>query len=170
MAVSKSIRLSGFFFNNFEIKFFQRTVQGSPNFAYAYTLLGHEYVLVEELEKALACFRTSVRLDRRHYNAWYGIGLTYYKQERFQLAEIYYRRALAISPNSPVLMCHVAVVQHATNNTQAALETLTSALKISPKNALCKFQRASILHSCDKNQEALEVGCNWPPASQLIQC
>ena len=29
----------------------------SPNFAYAYTLLGHEYVLVEELEKALACFR-----------------------------------------------------------------------------------------------------------------
>merc|ERR1712222_173671 len=68
----------------------------------------HEYVLVEELEKALACFRTSVRLDRRHYNAWYGIGLTYYKQERFQLAEIYYRRALAISPNSPVLMCHVA--------------------------------------------------------------
>ena len=32
-----------------------------------------------------------MRLDRRHYNAWYGIGLTYYKQERFQLAEIYYR-------------------------------------------------------------------------------
>ena len=29
----------------------------SPGFAYAYTLLGHEYVLVEELEKALACFR-----------------------------------------------------------------------------------------------------------------
>ena len=58
------------------IKFFQRAVQVSqqeqcclslltssplfkvsPNFAYAYTLLGHEYVLVEELEKALACFR-----------------------------------------------------------------------------------------------------------------
>jgi len=53
-------------------------------------------------------------------------------------------------------MCHVAVVQHATNNTPAAIETLTSALKISPKNALCKFQRASILHSCDRNQEALE--------------
>merc|ERR1719500_22842 len=138
------------------IKFFQRAVQVSPSFAYAYTLLGHEYVLVEELEKALSCFRTAVRLDRRHYNAWYGIGLTYYKQERFQLAEIYYRRALAISPNSPVLMCHVAVVQHATNNTPAAIETLTSALKISPKNALCKFQRASILHSCDRNQEALE--------------
>ena len=31
--------------------------------------------------------RTAVRLDRRHYNAWYGIGLTYYKQERFSLAD-----------------------------------------------------------------------------------
>ena len=77
--------------------------------------------------------RTSVRLDRRHYNAWYGIGLTYYKQERFQLAEIYYRKALAINPFSPVLMCHVAVVQHATNNSGAALDTLNGAIKISPK-------------------------------------
>jgi anaphase-promoting complex subunit 3 len=139
----------------------------SPSFAYAYTLLAHEYVLVEELEKALACFRcevrpgvdalprTALRLDRRHYNAWYGIGLTYYKQERFQLAEVYYRRALAINQKSPVLMCHVAVVQHATNNPSAALDTLNAAIKISPRNALCKFQRASILHTCDKNKEAL---------------
>jgi anaphase-promoting complex subunit 3 len=50
------------------------------NFAYAYTLLGHEYVMIEELEKALSCFRAAVRVDPRHYNAWYGIGLTYYKQ------------------------------------------------------------------------------------------
>merc|ERR1719481_1432850 len=137
------------------IKFFQRAVQVSPNFAYAYTLLGHEYVLVEELDKALSCFRTAVRLESRHYNAWYGIGLTYYKQERFQLAEIYFRKALAINPYSPVLMCHVAVVQHATNNSTAALDTLNTAIKIAPKNALCKFQRASILHSCDRNKEAL---------------
>lgn len=138
------------------IKFFQRAVQVSPNFAYAYTLLGHEYVLVEELEKALSCFRTAVRLDHRHYNAWYGIGLTYYKQERFQLAEIYYRKALAINRFSPILMCHVAVVQHATNNTNAALDTLNAAISVSPKNPLCKFERASILHSSERYQEALE--------------
>jgi anaphase-promoting complex subunit 3 len=42
-------------------RFFQRAVQVDSRFAYAYTLLGHEYVLVEELEKALSCFRTAVR-------------------------------------------------------------------------------------------------------------
>ncbi len=92
------------------IKFFQRASQVDPGFAYAYTLLGHEYITIEELDKALGCFRTAVRIDPRHYNAWYGIGLVFYKQERFQLAEIYYRKTVEINPQSPVLMCHLAVV------------------------------------------------------------
>ena len=111
---------------------------------------------VEELEEALSCFRTAVRLDHRHYNAWYGIGLTYYMQERFQLAEIYYQKALLIERYSPILLCHVAVVQQATNNTNAALETLNAAIQVSPRNPLCKFERASMLHSSERYQEALE--------------
>jgi anaphase-promoting complex subunit 3 len=94
------------------IKFFQRASQVDPEFAYSYTLLGHEYITIEELDKALTCFRTAVRIDPRHYNAWYGIGLVFYKQERFQLAEIYYKKAVDINPQSPVLMCHLAVVSH----------------------------------------------------------
>lgn len=54
------------------IKFFTRAIQVDPSFAYAYTLLGHELVLTEELEKALGCFRNAIRLNKRHYNAWYG--------------------------------------------------------------------------------------------------
>ena len=42
----------------------------TPQFAYGHTLLGHEYVMTEELEKALACFRRAVSIDPRHYNAW----------------------------------------------------------------------------------------------------
>ena len=37
-------------------------------------------VLVTEVAQLTLPPRTAVRLDRRHYNAWYGIGLTYYKQ------------------------------------------------------------------------------------------
>ena len=92
------------------IKFFQRASQVDHDFSYSYTLLGHEYITIEELDKALTCFRTATRIDPRHYNAWYGIGLVFYKQERFQLAEIYYKKAVDINPQSPVLMCHLAVV------------------------------------------------------------
>ena len=84
--------------------------------------------MIEELEKALTCFRTAVRMDPRHYNAWYGIGLTYYKQERFQLTEIYYRKALGLNPYNPILMCHVAVVRR-----RRASLVLFSAESLSPE-------------------------------------
>lgn len=40
----------------------------------------------------------------------YGIGAIYSKQERFQLAEIHFKRALSINQHNPVLMCHIGVV------------------------------------------------------------
>lgn len=82
------------------------------NCAYGYTLLGHEYVAIEELDRALKCFRTAIRIYPRHYNAWYGLGMIYYKQERYQRAENYYKKALSIHPNNSVLLCHLGVVSY----------------------------------------------------------
>ena len=42
--------------------------------------------------------------------ARYGVGMIYYKQEKFSLAEVHFRRALAINPQSSALICHVGVV------------------------------------------------------------
>ena len=45
--------------------------QVDRQFAYAYTLLGHEYVLTEELDRAMACFRNALHVNPRHYNGWW---------------------------------------------------------------------------------------------------
>ncbi|RXN00282.1 Cell division cycle protein 27-like [Acipenser ruthenus] len=121
-----------------------------PGFAYSYTLLGHEFVLTEELEKALACFRNAIRVNSRHYNAWYGLGMIYYKQEKFNLAEIHFKKALDINPQSSVLLCHFGM------KSEHALETLNKAISIDPKNPLCKFHRASILFANEKYKAALQ--------------
>lgn len=42
--------------------------------------------------------------------------------------------------------------QHAMKKSEAALVTINKAMKIDPKNPLCKFHRASILFSMDKHQ------------------
>ncbi|XP_022098412.1 cell division cycle protein 27 homolog isoform X2 [Acanthaster planci] len=138
------------------IKFFQRAVQVDPQFAYAYTLLGHEYVATEELDKAMSCYRTAIRINTKHYNAWYGVGMIYYKQEKFALAEMHYRKALAINPQSSVLLCHIGVVQHAQHKSQQALQTLNRAITMDPNNPLCKFHRASIYFATERYQEALQ--------------
>lgn len=44
-----------------------------PKFAYAYTLLGHQYLALEETDKAMDCFKNAVRVDPIHYNGWYGL-------------------------------------------------------------------------------------------------
>ena len=77
-------------------------------------------------------------------------------QERYQLAEYYYRKSLSINKLSPMLMCHLAVVQQKLNKMEKALQTLNNAIQIAPKNALCKFERASLLHKMEKYPEALD--------------
>lgn len=137
------------------IKYLERAIKVDPNFAYAYTLLGHELISAERLDQAMTCFRTATRLDPRHWNAWCGLGCIYYKNEVYSSAELYYKKALKIAPTNPVLMCQLAVVQHACKRSDSAIDTLSKALAIDPDNALCRFHRATIYSAIDKNKEAL---------------
>lgn len=36
--------------------------------------------------------------------------MIYYKQEKFNLAEMHFKKALSINPQSSVLLCHIGVV------------------------------------------------------------
>jgi anaphase-promoting complex subunit 3 len=63
------------------LRFFQRALQLDPTLPYAYTLCGHEYFANEDFEKGITCYRNAIRIDQRHYNAWWvfrasGSGMT----------------------------------------------------------------------------------------------
>ncbi len=49
---------------------FRRAAQVDPGCAYAWTLCGYEAIEMEEYERAIALYRTAIRTDTRHYNAW----------------------------------------------------------------------------------------------------
>ena len=67
----------------------------------------------EDLDKAMKCFRTAILYDDRHYNAWYGLGTIYYRQEKYDLAEFHFRKALSINNSSSVLKCFLGMVLQA---------------------------------------------------------
>ena len=69
------------------IKYFQRAVQCDSSFAYAYTLAGHEHHQNDDFECAMQSFRAALKCQPRHYQAWYGIGMVFQKQERLSSAE-----------------------------------------------------------------------------------
>ena len=54
------------------IKMFQRAIQLDERFSYAYTLLGLEYMAIDDLEKAQDAYNRATALNPRDYRAWYG--------------------------------------------------------------------------------------------------
>ena len=138
------------------IRCFHRAIAVAPRFAYAHTLCGHEYVANEAFEKAVAMYRHAMRLDGRHYNAWYGLGAIYYRQEKYALAEYHFQRALSMNPGSSVLHCYLGMTYHANKRCHDALRHLRLAAQAEPNNPQARFQCANVLISMDRHAEALK--------------
>lgn len=135
--------------------FFKRSLQLDPDFTYTHTLSGYEYMSNEDFDKATACFRQALRSDERHYNAWYGLGAIYHRQEKFDLAEYHFERAVSIHPGSSVLRCNLGMAQYANGKAYPALETLSEAFRLDPRNPQARFQRATIYSALHRPAEAL---------------
>jgi anaphase-promoting complex subunit 3 len=61
------------------IHYFNHAIKLDPQMAYAYTLKGHEYVAVENFDKAKQSYEQALTVDSRHYNAWWGLGNIAYR-------------------------------------------------------------------------------------------
>jgi anaphase-promoting complex subunit 3 len=162
------------------IKFFERALAIDPTFTYAHTLSGHELVSSEDLERAQKSFRSAIKCDDRHYNAWYGLGAIYTRQERFEMAEYHFRRALSINASSSVLRCYLGMVLHyqgAENPRKAneALDVLEDAVSRDRSNPQLPFQLAHVLITAGRLEEAktvlahlCEVTPREPPVFSLL--
>ncbi|KAK7340772.1 hypothetical protein VNO77_21485 [Canavalia gladiata] len=139
------------------LKNFQRAVQLNPRFAYAHTLCGHEYVALEDFENGIKCYQSALRVDARHYNAWYGLGMVYLRQEKFEFSEHHFRMAFQINPRSSVIMSYLGTALHALKRSEEALVVMEKAILADKKNPLPMYQKANVLMSLEKFDEALEV-------------
>ncbi|KAL2959288.1 hypothetical protein AAZX31_18G259900 [Glycine max] len=139
------------------LKNFQRAVQLNPRFAYAHTLCGHEYVALEDFENGIKCYQSALTVDARHYNAWYGLGMVYLRQEKFEFSEHHFRMAFHINPRSSVIMSYLGTALHALKRSEEALMVMEKAILADKKNPLPMYQKANILMSLEKFDEALEV-------------
>lgn len=132
----------------------ERATQIGSQFAYAYNLLGHEWVMANELDQALLCFQYSTILCPRLYTGWYGQGMVYFKKQLYSVAQDVYLKALSIFPTNTVLMCHLAIAMHHNSGTDDALSVLLKALEMEPKNPLLRFNLASLYFSIRKYEDA----------------
>ncbi|KAJ1927306.1 anaphase-promoting complex subunit cdc27 [Tieghemiomyces parasiticus] len=119
---------------------FERAIQLDPDFVYAYTLAGHEHLAHRQPatatgggawdQEAARCFRAALRLDPRHYNAWYGLGMLHHQLGQAALAEYHFGRALAIYPANPTLLCCLGMVAEQLGNLAGALDHYDAAIRM----------------------------------------
>ncbi|EIE23188.1 TPR-like protein [Coccomyxa subellipsoidea C-169] len=137
------------------LRFFQRALQLDPAFPYAYTLCGHEYFANEDFDRAKACYENAIRLDRRHYNAWYGIGQIEYRQEKFEMAAFNFKFALNLNGRSSVLRCNLGMALAKMGKPAEALAHMDKAIAADPANPLARFERAGVLLAQERFVDAL---------------
>ncbi|KAI9861650.1 MAG: anaphase-promoting complex subunit cdc27 [Vezdaea acicularis] len=127
------------------LKCFKRATQLDQNFAYAFTLQGHEHVANEEFDKAQASYRAGIRVDCRHYNSWYGLGKVYEKMGKYATAEKHYKTAAQINSRNPVLICCIGGVLEKLRQPSDAHEQYHRACELAPRSALARFKKARVL-------------------------
>ncbi|KAJ3258732.1 hypothetical protein HK103_003326 [Boothiomyces macroporosus] len=136
----------------------KRAIQLDPNFTYAHTLLGHEYLANEDLEASMNSFRQAMRINARHYNAIYGLGLIELKQEKYPVAEHFFRMALQVTPENTILLDVLgqAIQKEKTRNDEA-LKLFEKALELAPEHRVYLWHKATLLFEMGKYNEVQKI-------------
>ncbi|RSL55760.1 hypothetical protein CEP51_014498 [Fusarium floridanum] len=127
------------------LKCFKRATQLDPKFAYAFTLQGHEHVANEEYDKALTAYRQAISADRRHYNAYYGIGKVQERLGALDKAYAHFHAAQSINPNNAVLICCIGTVLEKQKQIMPALQAYSKAVELAPRAAQTRYKKARAL-------------------------
>ncbi|VDM34931.1 unnamed protein product [Hydatigera taeniaeformis] len=142
------------------IRFFRRAMQVCPTDAYACTLLGHEYISVDNLDRAASAFRHALRLDERSYSARFGLSNVYFKQDYFGLADAHLVRAVSLFPNSSLLLTHLGAIRarigRLDDEPGSAIDCLNRAVNLNPTSPIALYHRACVLSSLGRYQDAIE--------------
>jgi anaphase-promoting complex subunit 3 len=134
--------------------YLKRALQLDPACVYALSLRGHELVAINDLDGAAEAFREATRVNPRHYNAWYGLGTVFFKQQRHAAAESHFRQASAIHGSSAVLLCYLGLSLAAQELHAAAAEVLRRACALDRGSAQARFQLAGVYTALGNHEAA----------------
>lgn len=138
------------------ISAFKRATLLDENFAYAWTLLGHEHMANEAFDAAKIAFEKAVGIEKRGYGGWYGLGKCYERMGKLEDAELHYKIAAGINQSNATLLVCIGVILERQRNKAAALMNYSKALEIAPQSALARFKKARVLMNMRDYHQALE--------------
>lgn len=125
---------------------FQRAAAAAPDYAYAYTLAGHEAHDLGLHDEAIAYFRSAIRCDRRHWNAWAGLGRVYLGLGEHEHAACKsLQQAIHLNASNHLLWDLVGWTFSLLNAPAKALECYDRAIELAPRTSVLTYLRRAEL-------------------------
>ena len=118
------------------IKHFKNAVKLKPNYAPAINNLGTAYIARKEWDMAIACFKEiidDILYVTPHFPLT-NLGWAYYNKQEYELAEKYYRDALALDPNFIIALRGLGQTYIVMERAADAAAMLEKAVKIYPRS------------------------------------
>ncbi|KAI1356980.1 hypothetical protein F5Y01DRAFT_309521 [Xylaria sp. FL0043] len=120
------------------IIYFRRALILDRNFSSAWTLLGHEYLKLENSHAAMSSYIRAIGLNKHDYRAYVGLAQGYESLEQPKMALSFYQRAVLLRPGElnlwqAVARCLVTLTKlpQAVKSLKRALSCTNSALRSS---------------------------------------
>ncbi len=157
---------SGFVFRVVEqydtaLPHFLSSLELVPDNALALAMAGSCYQATGDIKKAVIYFKKSLEHNSAMLDSIVGLGTYYLGIGDFSLAEGYYDRALAISPDLPVLLDYKVNILIMTGKKKEAYEILRRIIDLQKESAFTLNSYASLCSSYGSESEFVRLAENY---------
>ncbi|KAJ7070645.1 hypothetical protein C8F01DRAFT_1107182 [Mycena amicta] len=132
------------------VKYFRRATELDRTFSAAWTMMGIEYIEMENPQAAIESFRRAVDVNPKDYRAWSHLGKAYATLTMYSYALYYTTRAMRLRPDEAECWEDLAHIWELMGRAETAIVCLKQALESEAPHPLQVYLRlATLLSSVD---------------------
>jgi len=138
-------------------EYYTEALKSDPGFSLALSSRGIAWLSGgnKDLAKAREDFLQALNTDPNCVQAYYGLGMVYGYQDRYETAKSYFDKGLAINETSLRLLKWRGIVNAEMQQWDAALEDYDKALDLDPADYELYVRKAKVLEKTGKPQDAI---------------
>ncbi|XP_059471871.1 cell division cycle protein 23 homolog [Neocloeon triangulifer] len=150
------------------VQSFQRALRLKPNFLSAWTLMGHEYMELKNINAAMKSYRQAIEVNWLDYRAWYGLGQTYEILKMPQFSQYHYKRAQALRPNDSRMLIALGEANEKVDKFKDAMKCYYKARNVGDIERTALLKLAKLHDTMGHKDNAAELYLEFAAESQRM--
>lgn len=139
------------------VLYFKQALRINPNYAAAWTLLGHEHLQLRNTNAAIESYRRATEINSSDYRAWYGLGQMYEILKMPFYSLYYFREAQKKRPNDARMIIALGVTYQYIEKNNEAKKCFMKAIRLGDSEGQATIKLAKLLENSGELEEAAKL-------------